>query len=52
MEHEARLGYLCYQAARNEITADEECELLAYAAADPEIWLLLEIERWLQRSKD
>jgi len=52
MNQEARIGYLTYQAARDQLTVDEMSELLAYAAADPEIWLLLEIERWLQRSKD
>jgi len=44
MNQEARIGYLCYQAARDQLTLDEECELLTYAAADPEIWLLIEIE--------
>ena len=48
MEHEARIGYLCYQAARKQLTVDEECELLAYAAIDPEVWFLIEIERWMQ----
>ena len=49
MEHEARLGYLCYQAARNNLTADEECELLGYIVINPNIWILIEIERWLQK---
>lgn len=49
MEHEARIGYLCYQAARKQLSADEECELLAYAAIDPEVWFLIEIERCLQK---
>jgi len=45
MEHEARIGYLCFQAARDQFTLDEECELLGYAAVQPEIWQFVEIER-------
>lgn len=36
MEHEARIGYLSYQAARNELTLDEVSELMGYIALDPE----------------
>ena len=45
MEHEDRIGYLCYQAARNELTLDELSELLGYMAAQPEVldYILIEI---------
>jgi len=42
MEQEARIGYLCYQEARNALTIDEECELLGYAALEPQILNLIE----------
>ena len=44
MEHEDRIGYLCYQAARNALTIDEECELLGYATLKPQILILIEID--------
>ena len=44
MEHEARIGYLCYKAARNALTVDEECELLALIVLDPEILELVKTE--------
>ena len=30
MSQEARIGYLCYQAARRQLAPEEECELLGY----------------------
>lgn len=44
MEHEARLSYLCTQAARNRITLDELSELLGYIALEPEILELILLE--------
>ncbi len=49
MEHEARLGYLCYQAATNKLTLDEMSELLGYIALDPHILDLIHIEIYLQK---
>ena len=37
MNHEARLGYLCYLTARNKITLDEMSELLGYITLYPHI---------------
>ena len=48
MEHENRIGYLCYQAARNNLTPNEEYELIRYIAVDEEIILLIEIENLIQ----
>ena len=44
MGQEARIGYLCCQAARNQLTHEEECELIGYVAIDPEIIALIEVE--------
>ena len=48
MSQEARIGYLCYQAARNQLTLEEELELTGYIATDPEIIELIEIEVMLK----
>ncbi len=44
MNHEARLGYLCYQAAQNQLTLEEMSELLGYIALDPSLIDLIYIE--------
>jgi hypothetical protein len=49
MSQEARIGYLCYQAARNELTLDELNELLGYIILDPEILALIETEVLLRK---
>ncbi|MEX1014946.1 MAG: hypothetical protein WD509_01910 [Candidatus Paceibacterota bacterium] len=52
MNHEVRIIYLCGKAVSGTLTLDEECELLGYAVLEPEIFLLIEIERrLLNRSK-
>lgn len=45
MNHEARILYLCTQAARNQLTLDEKCELLGIMALDLDIidYLMIEI---------
>jgi len=47
MEHEARIGYLCYQGARMQLNLDEECEMLGYTTIDPKILHLIAFERLL-----
>jgi len=48
MENEARISYLCTQAARKQLSQDEETELLGYIALDPNILQLIAIERFLR----
>ena len=48
MSQEARIGYLCYQAARRQLAPEEECELTWNIANDPEIIALIEIEALLK----
>ena len=48
MSQEARIGYLCYQAARNQLAPYEELELTGHIAIDPEIIALIEIEVMLK----
>ena len=45
MNQEARIGYLCFQAARNDLTLDEVSELFGYMAVQPEVLdcILIEI---------
>ena len=45
MEHEARIGYLCYQAARDQLTLDELSELMGHMVDQPEVLdcILIEI---------
>ena len=44
MIKENRIGYLCYKASRNELTREEESELMLYIFLDSEIIWLVEIE--------
>jgi len=48
MSQEARIGYLCYQAARSQLAHEEECELIGYVAIDPGITALIEVEVMLK----
>ena len=41
---EARISYLCTQAARGEITLEEWSELLGHMVLEPEIWEMIVIE--------
>lgn len=52
MNHETRIGYLCYQAARNQLTREEDCELKGYIAIDPEVTDLIELEKLLMELED
>ena len=46
MNQEAKLGYLCCNAARRQLTLEEEGDLLRHAMLNPEILDLIETE-WL-----
>jgi len=46
MNQEARLGYLCFYAARKQLDLEEEGELLRLTILDPEILDIIETE-WL-----
>ena len=46
MNQEAKLGYLIFNAARRQLTLEEEAELLRLAMLDPEMLDLFETE-WL-----
>ena len=48
MSQEARIGYLCYKAARSQLAHEEERELTRYIAVDTGIIALIEIEVFLE----
>ena len=47
MDQEARLGYLCFYAARKMLSTEEECELLEHLKRDPDVYDYIDIECWL-----
>ena len=49
MEREARIGYLCYQAARNQLTLIEMSELFGYFVLDQSIHDLIYTEILLRK---
>lgn len=51
MKEEARISYLCTQAARYRLTKEEEAELLGYIALDKELIDLILLERMLLEDK-
>jgi len=49
MEHEARIGYLCYHAARDQLTLGEKYGLLGHIAFEMFVFRLVLAENLLMK---